>query len=108
MKFISKLLLTTAALPISIWSGLYLYFRESVERNMKPLPPIQAIPSRETNVQNLQQKIFDILVVGGGATGAGVALDATLRGLDVALIEKDDFACGTSSKSTKLSMIVFP
>ncbi|CUA72530.1 glycerol-3-phosphate dehydrogenase [Rhizoctonia solani] len=45
---------------------------------------------------------FDLLVVGGGATGAGVAVDAATRGLKVALIERDDFSAGTSSKSTKL------
>ncbi len=45
---------------------------------------------------------FDLLVIGGGATGCGVALEAATRGLDVALVERDDFAQGTSSKSTKL------
>ncbi|KAB5595945.1 Glycerol-3-phosphate dehydrogenase [Ceratobasidium theobromae] len=45
---------------------------------------------------------FDLLIVGGGATGAGVAVDAVTRGLKVALIERDDFSSGTSSKSTKL------
>jgi glycerol-3-phosphate dehydrogenase len=45
---------------------------------------------------------FDILVIGGGATGAGVAVDAASRGLRVALVEREDFASGTSSKSTKL------
>jgi len=45
---------------------------------------------------------FDILVVGGGATGAGVALEAQLRGLNVACIEQEDFGSGTSAKSTKL------
>ena len=45
---------------------------------------------------------FDILVIGGGVTGAGIALDATTRGLSVALIEMQDFASGTSSRSTKL------
>jgi glycerol-3-phosphate dehydrogenase len=45
---------------------------------------------------------FDVLVVGGGITGAGVALDAASRGLTVALVERDDFASGTSSKSSKL------
>ncbi|KAJ2959635.1 hypothetical protein NQZ79_g4901 [Umbelopsis isabellina] len=45
---------------------------------------------------------FDLLIVGGGATGAGVALDATTRGLNVAMVERDDFASGTSSRSTKL------
>lgn len=45
---------------------------------------------------------FDLLVIGGGATGCGIALDAATRGLRVALVERDDFAQGTSSKSTKL------
>lgn len=45
---------------------------------------------------------FDILVIGGGITGAGIALDAASRGLTVALVEKNDFASGTSSRSTKL------
>lgn len=50
----------------------------------------------------LQKEPFDLLVVGGGITGAGIALDAASRGLKVALVEREDFACGTSSKSTKL------
>ena len=45
---------------------------------------------------------FDVLVIGGGITGAGIALDAISRGLTVALIEMQDFAGGTSSRSTKL------
>ena len=47
-------------------------------------------------------KQFDLLVIGGGITGCGIALDAALRGMSVALIEKNDFASGTSSRSTKL------
>ena len=45
---------------------------------------------------------YDLLIIGGGATGAGIALDAVTRGLKVALVERDDFSSGTSSKSTKL------
>lgn len=45
---------------------------------------------------------YDLLVIGGGATGAGIALDAATRGLKVAMVEREDFASGTSSKSTKL------
>ena len=45
---------------------------------------------------------YDLVVVGGGATGLGVALDASLRGLSVALFESNDFASGTSSRATKL------
>lgn len=46
--------------------------------------------------------VYDLLVIGGGATGTGIALDAVTRGLKVALVERDDFSSGTSSKSTKL------
>lgn len=46
--------------------------------------------------------IYDLLIIGGGATGTGIALDAATRGLKVALVERDDFSSGTSSKSTKL------
>jgi glycerol-3-phosphate dehydrogenase len=53
-------------------------------------------------VRRLADTPFDLLVVGGGITGAGVALDAAARGLTVALVERDDFASGTSSKSSKL------
>lgn len=45
---------------------------------------------------------YDLLIIGGGATGTGIALDAVTRGLKVALVERDDFSSGTSSKSTKL------
>src|SRR5690348_12620227 len=45
---------------------------------------------------------FDVLVIGGGITGAGIALDAVARGLSVALVEKDDFAAGTSGRSSRL------
>ena len=56
-----------------------------------------------TNTQKeIQETEFDILIIGGGITGAGIALDAASRGMKVALIEKNDFASGTSSKSTKL------
>ncbi len=57
---------------------------------------------REQAVGQLKENNFDILVIGGGATGSGIALDAATRGLKVALVECDDFASGTSSKSTKL------
>ncbi|MBT8177503.1 MAG: glycerol-3-phosphate dehydrogenase/oxidase [Eudoraea sp.] len=50
----------------------------------------------------LSQHTFDVVVIGGGITGAGIALDSASRGLRVALVEKGDFASGTSSKSTKL------
>lgn len=57
---------------------------------------------RVRNLERLERETFDVLVIGGGATGAGVALDAATRGLKVALVERADFASGTSSRSTKL------
>ncbi len=57
---------------------------------------------RNTIINQFQEDSFDILIIGGGITGAGIALDCATRGLKVALIEKNDFASGTSSKSTKL------
>ncbi|PWG05914.1 glycerol-3-phosphate dehydrogenase/oxidase [Polaribacter aquimarinus] len=57
---------------------------------------------REKITKDLQSFEFDLLIIGGGITGAGIALDAASRGMRVALIEKNDFASGTSSKSTKL------
>ncbi|WP_034255974.1 glycerol-3-phosphate dehydrogenase/oxidase [Arenibacter latericius] len=57
---------------------------------------------RQKTVNKLKEESFDLVVIGGGITGGGIALDAAARGLKVALIEKNDFASGTSSKSTKL------
>ena len=57
---------------------------------------------RARSLDALADTTFDVLVVGGGITGAGVALDAASRGLRTALVERDDFASGTSSKSSKL------
>lgn len=69
-----------------------------LERNDPFKPP----PSRDSLIHSLKNDTFDLLIIGGGATGVGCALDATTRGLKVALVENGDFASGTSSKSTKL------
>ncbi len=58
--------------------------------------------NRENNIKHLQNDSFDLLIIGGGITGAGIALDAASRGLKTALVDKNDFAFGTSSRSTKL------
>lgn len=57
---------------------------------------------RDKILKKIVSKKFDLVIIGGGVTGAGIALDASSRGMNVCLIEKDDFASGTSSKSTKL------
>lgn len=57
---------------------------------------------RSVIIEKMVSSTFDVLVIGGGITGAGIALDATARGLKVALIDMQDFAAGTSSRSTKL------
>ncbi len=61
------------------------------------------LPSRQDQLKQLEERVFDVLVVGGGATGVGVALEAATRGLSVLLVERHDFASQTSSKSTKLA-----
>ncbi len=58
--------------------------------------------NRKEIIQQCKSTQFDLLVIGGGITGAGIALDAITRGLKVALVEKNDFGSGTSSRSTKL------
>src|SRR5690625_5012768 len=57
---------------------------------------------RAETTSKVEKEKFDIVIVGGGITGAGIALDANTRGLKVALVEMQDFASGTSSRSTKL------
>ncbi|KAG5979999.1 hypothetical protein E4U55_004511 [Claviceps digitariae] len=73
-------------------------------------PTFPAIKSRAEQLADLRahdgrhgpDTEYDLLIIGGGATGTGIALDAVTRGLKVALVERDDFSAGTSSKSTKL------
>lgn len=68
--------------------------------------PSAVVPPRAAQVSTLAGSSatnpLDMLVIGGGATGSGVALDAVSRGLRVGLVEREDFASGTSSRSTKL------
>ena len=69
---------------------------------LTPGAPAPGSWGREAALQSLRDTTFDVLVIGGGITGAGVALDAASRGYATALVERDDFASGTSSKSSKL------
>ncbi|CAK7238951.1 MAG: mitochondrial glycerol-3-phosphate dehydrogenase [Sporothrix thermara] len=73
------------------------------------LPRFPRTKAREEHIEELKKSAsgdegaeYDMLVIGCGATGSGVALDAATRGLKVAVVERDDFSSGTSSKSTKL------
>ena len=59
-------------------------------------------PTRSERLAALERGTFDVLVIGGGITGAGIARDAAMRGLATALVERDDFASGTSSRSSRL------
>ncbi|MFV0309633.1 MAG: glycerol-3-phosphate dehydrogenase/oxidase [Desertimonas sp.] len=68
----------------------------------RPTPPTVVPFDRPRMLARLHAETFDVVVVGGGITGAGVALDAASRGLRTALVEADDFAAGTSSKSSKM------
>ncbi|XXF77968.1 glycerol-3-phosphate dehydrogenase [Myxococcaceae bacterium GXIMD 01537] len=64
--------------------------------------PIAPPPSRAERLRALSTQEFDLLIIGGGVTGCGAARDAALRGLRVALVEREDFASGTSSRSSRL------
>jgi glycerol-3-phosphate dehydrogenase len=70
--------------------------------NTKPAGQELSVRTRAANLERMRSEVFDIAVIGGGITGAGVALDAASRDLTVALVEKGDFASGTSSRSSKL------
>ncbi|KAL2803328.1 FAD dependent oxidoreductase-domain-containing protein [Aspergillus granulosus] len=122
-KILRPLLYTTAALTTVGAGALYISYRP---RNIPGLeapavpppgyhegklvpPSFPRIKSRLEQIQDLKRSaagdeadVYDLLVIGGGATGSGIALDAATRGLKVAVIERDDFSAGTSSKSTKL------
>ena len=83
---------------LAIWHGFYY-------ESHRAMMDVDALPSRSHQVASLRgsvDKPYDVIVVGGGATGVGCAMDAASRGLSVALVERGDFASGTSSKSTKL------
>ena len=68
----------------------------------EPLPGELSLGQRAVDRARAESEVFDVVIVGGGITGLGAALDARSRGLSVLLVEADDFASGTSSKSSKL------
>src|SRR5688572_26834388 len=73
----------------------------NTRRSSSPLY-LHTVHDRRRLLDELSSRVFDLLVVGAGITGAGIARDAALRGMSVALIDKSDFASGTSSRSSRL------
>lgn len=127
-RFVRPLLYTSAALATGA-GFLYIAYRPRNIPGSEPAvvpppgyrlgklvpPSFPRIKSREEQIADLKRSAggladgalqseepYDLLVIGGGATGSGIALDAVTRGLKVAVVERDDFSAGTSSKSTKL------
>jgi glycerol-3-phosphate dehydrogenase len=70
--------------------------------NIDADPSRLSLEQREAALDRMENELFDVVVIGAGATGSGAALDAVTRGLSVALVEARDFAAGTSSRSSKL------
>lgn len=97
-----NLIYTLVLFSIQVFFEECILFQFTVKAEQVPRRAKRHLPSREEQIKSLQTEQFDVLIVGGGATGAGCALDATTRGLKTALVEADDFASGTSSRSTKL------
>jgi len=83
-------------------SGRRLWQAGQVSSARASVPPARGGFDRSEALGRLGEETFDVLVIGGGITGAGVALDAASRGLRTALVERHDFASGTSSKSSKM------
>ncbi|KAH7336043.1 glycerol-3-phosphate dehydrogenase [Rhexocercosporidium sp. MPI-PUGE-AT-0058] len=80
------------------------FHKPVINKSGKVVPPTfpRVKSRREQKSSSSDDSIYDLLIIGGGATGTGIALDTVTRGLKVTLIERDDFSSGTSSKSTKL------
>lgn len=111
-RFFKSTFFKTAAASASLVGAgvVYLDFVKSpnpsnFKNSYEPLrKKLDTPPTREQLLENVKKTAkFDVLVVGGGATGTGTAVDAATRGLNVCLLERDDFASGTSSKSTKMA-----
>ncbi|KAK2195920.1 bifunctional FAD-dependent glycerol-3-phosphate dehydrogenase/Alpha-glycerophosphate oxidase [Babesia duncani] len=92
---------SSAAVGATYFSVRRQHEKSSIPKDTKYYYP-PALPSRNSMLERLRNEEFDVLVIGGGCTGSAVALDCATRGLKCALVEAQDFASGTSSKSTKL------
>jgi len=108
-KQITKLALISTGCVASYIGYKFIFDQPTVKSKSLELPngikviSEKGLPSRKDMLAKLQKpEEYDILIIGGGATGGGIAVDAVTRGLKTALVELNDFASGTSSKSTKL------
>lgn len=101
-----RILIGSTAVVAAAGTYVTLRQRQPVYAEHAKMPDISTfkkLPSRLDMLQKLKAgEEYDLVIVGGGATGTGCAVDAASRGLKVALVERDDFAAGTSSRSTKL------
>jgi glycerol-3-phosphate dehydrogenase len=98
-------LVTPAKVASLLFVGGYITHRQTLTMHAQKVESemLWKPPSRDEIISRMKTTPeFDLLVIGGGATGSGCALDAATRGLNVALVERDDYASGTSSKSTKM------
>ena len=103
MTIFSKVLKYSAGAGTTALAGAYSYVYMTTpspvsQYNQSAKPQL----NRFDNISKLRNEVYDLVIVGGGATGSAVALDGASRGLKVALIERNDFSSGTSSRSTKL------
>uniref|UniRef100_A0A3Q1CAM4 Glycerol-3-phosphate dehydrogenase, mitochondrial n=1 Tax=Amphiprion ocellaris TaxID=80972 RepID=A0A3Q1CAM4_AMPOC len=97
-----KVLIVFVLLPVYLCCVQARLAHVAAEAELK-VPFADELPTRQAQLAALRNtEEFDVLVVGGGATGAGCALDAVTRNLKTALVERNDFSSGTSSRSTKL------
>ncbi|SCV06223.1 LANO_0H24806g1_1 [Lachancea nothofagi CBS 11611] len=106
-RTLSRRALTTATLAVGGYTA-YSWQKTHLQNEVRVPVPLRseapALPTREELMEKMAKtEEFDVLIIGGGATGTGSAVDATTRGLNVALVEMNDFASGTSSKSTKMA-----
>lgn len=101
-----RLLLGSTTVVAATGAYLTLQQRKPIQAENPRLPDVsifKKLPTRQEMLERTKSgQEYDLIIVGGGATGTGCAVDAASRGLKVAMIERDDFAAGTSSRSTKL------
>ena len=89
-------------MPIVRWSLGHIFSYKETTLSDEIDPSALNAAQRDRDLERMSTDVFDLVVIGGGVTGTGAALDAATRGLSVALVEQRDYASGTSSRSSKL------